>query len=133
MLSGVKEYVSVDGVNVDISNDNAAINVNISVNNLSEFSFASYIAIKKIQVGEEYAQLYSGSTQFSGTFQRDDFPVFSSKLVQFRFNWPGGNVSSLQDYLVNNESWTFVIRMLINTVINEDTPITLDFIKMYPQ
>jgi len=61
MLLEVEDYVAIEGVAVDIDNDNAVVSVNISVNNPSEFSFVSYIALKRIQEGQEYAELAYGS------------------------------------------------------------------------
>jgi len=132
MLLKVEDYVTIEGVAVDIDNDNAVVSVNISVNNPSEFSFISYIALKRIQVGQEYAELAYGSSQYSGTFVSDtEFPAYSNRTLQFKFNWPGANVSALQKYLTSDENWLFYIRMLIKTVINKNTPIRVDFLKFY--
>jgi hypothetical protein len=128
MLRGVEQNVSVDWVDAEIRNSvSASIGVNISVNNPTQFSFTSYVEITQIQVNGLNGKNY----QQSGTFQSGDFSPFSSGKLQFKFDWPNEDVSSLQDHLGKNESWKLWIRMLIKTAINEGSPVTLNILKMY--
>lgn len=128
MLRGMEQNVRVDWVDAEISNNvSASISVNISVNNPTVFSFTSYLEITQIQVNG----LNGVNYQQSGTFGSRDFSPFSSGKLQFKFDWPNEDVSSLQDHLGKNESWKLWIRMLIKTAINEGSPVTLNILKMY--
>lgn len=132
MLRAIEGNTKVDLIDAQINNGSALMNINISVNNPFGFSFSSYIEIKEIWVGSQDVKLYYGSEQFSGTFHAGiAFNPYSNKSVQFRFYWPS-DVSSLSEYLAGNETWTLWIRMLVNTIINENSPIGLEVLKMYP-
>lgn len=129
-LRNVEENVKIDRVEVETSDGNKLISVDLSIYNPSEFPlYVSYVAVKEILVDGIHAQLYSASYQFPGTFDGIDRELepFSKESVSFNFDCP----SSLQNGS-NYENWALHILVHVTTVFTE-RPIAFNILSEYKQ
>jgi len=129
-LRNVEENVKIDRVEVEISEGNKSISLDLSIYNPSEFFLCiSYVAVKEVMVDGIHAKLYFGSSQFSGTFNELDRELepFSNESISFKFDCP----SPLQN-VSNYENW--VLHMLVHvTTAFTEKPIAFNILGEYEQ
>lgn len=129
-LRNVEENVKIDRVEVETSDGNKLISVDLSIYNPSEFSLhVCYVAVKEILVDGIHARLYSASYQFPNTFNGTDRDLepFSNESIDFKFDCP----SSLQNISGYENS---VLHILVHvTTVFTPRPIALNIVGEYEQ
>jgi len=129
-LRNVEENVKINRVEVETSEGNKLISLDLSIYNPSEFSLCvSYVAVKEVMVDGIHAKLYFGSSQFPGTFDGIDRELepFSNESISFKFDCP----LPLQN-VSNYENWILSILVHVTTAFTEN-PIAFNILGEYEQ